>query len=431
MPDRTKAPATTGFPTPSLPKVETTVTTNGITLTSLHSGEIPIVQLILVWAGGSLDFDNQATPILAANALREGTSSHSCDEIETAIDFAGAWLKCEAGDHFTKLTINSLTSQLNGLLPLLAEVITGPTYPIERLSRHRDQLSSDIELKLKKPSYQADLAAFGQFAGATHPLSKAMTAASANEVTTDMLKAAHAQIYTNETLTAYMAGDITGATMKAVIRFLESLTATGQAVKHNFIPFDASLSSREAVVDMPGSLQSAITMSLPTIPRIHEDYCMTRLATMALGGYFGSRLMTNIREKRGLTYGITAGVYGYIEGATIMVSCQCDNRNVGQVIEQTQAEMRRLAAEPPCGDELARLRQTASTGIAAILDSPFSVLNYLTGHRTNGTPADYFDRQQRAVSQLSADTIADAARRYLDPAGLMVAIAGDSRSIVK
>jgi len=219
--------------------------------------------------------------------------------------------------------------------------------------------------------------------------------------------------------------------MDEVLKFLESLPTDCGAVTCRLRPFAPDYAGSEVVVDHPGALQSAVVMSIPAIDRSHPDYCALRLATMALGGYFGSRLMTNLREDKGLTYGVTAGLYGYREGSAVMVSTQCDNRSVKSVVDETVNEIKKLADNPPEGEELNRLIQTASTGLASILDSPFNVINHIAAERLTGTPVDYFDRQQTAVASLSAETIGNCARRYLDPDKMLIAVVGDCSTMVK
>ncbi len=173
-----------------------------------------------------------------------------------------------------------------------------------------------------------------------------------------------------------------------------------------------------------GAFQDAIAAGMPGPDRSHSDYIALRLTVMALGGYFGSRLMLNIREEKGLTYGINAALMGTPEGSMLNIAAQCDGRSTDTVISEIGAEMRRMVTDPPTGEELRRLKLHASTDLAEILDTPTSIMGYYANRLYVGTPDDYFERQQKAIETLSPDIISEMAARYLDPSRLTIVTAG-------
>lgn len=414
-----------------LPEMEHRKLSNGTELTALVTGNQPIVQLTMVWDGGTHDFANPALPELVASTLRDGCSTLSGDEIEYILDFNGAWLKSSVKEHNATITLTSLSSKLRDVLPAIKGILESPSFPEQRINRHKDQMAATWELQRKKVSFLAEQASIKQLAGKGHPITANATPELIRSVEIDEMAQWQKRMYATGSMSAYLAGSVTPDEMRLVIDFLESLNSDSQPIVTGITPFKPDYDTPEIIVDHKGALQSAVTMSMPTIDRSHPDYSMLRLAIKALGGYFGSRLMTNLREKQGLTYGVSAALYGYREGGAIVVSTQCDNRNVKAVIEGTKHEIRELIANPPSGEELERLTQTASTELAANLDSPFNIINLITLRRTAGIPDNYFDCQQSAIAALSSETIADCASRYLDVNKMFVAIAGDTESIVK
>ena len=163
---------------------------------------------------------------------------------------------------------------------------------------------------------------------------------------------------------------------------------------------------------------------MPSIPRSHPDYETLRAVVVALGGYFGSRLMTVIREEKGLTYGISAALLGHREGSYITISSQCDNRYTNTVVEEIGKEIARLACEPMSEDELTTLKRYIRSNLAASFDTPFSAMDYFTTQRHVGSPPDYLDRQQRALDRLTPNVIMDFARKYLVEPDKYITIAG-------
>ncbi len=429
--NRKISPEITKFPKLRLPDVSMRDIGNGANLMTLNSGNQPIVQLTLVFEGGKLDFKNPAIPMLVSASLRDGCETMSGDEVEYQLDFNGAWLKSEVRDHHSVVTLTSLSSKLDKVLPIVRGILTAPTFPMQRISRNKDKMVASWELQRKKVDYLAESASLCQLAGSGHPLTIEATPERISAVDWQMMVESQRLMYATSSMSAYLAGCFNESEQDLVVRFLESLPTGNQPVACRLKPFETECSTPEVVVDYKGALQSAVVMAIPAIDRYHNDYCMLRLAAMALGGYFGSRLMTNLREKQGLTYGVSAGLYGYHEGGAVVISTQCDNRSVKAVIDGTKREIRHLIENPPMEEELERLVQTANSELASILDSPFNVINHVAAHRLAGTPPDYFDRQQTAVASLSSDAISDCASRYLDADKMLVAIAGDTTTMVK
>lgn len=174
----------------------------------------------------------------------------------------------------------------------------------------------------------------------------------------------------------------------------------------------------------PEALQSAVCISIPTIGRSDPDYIDLRLAMMALGGYFGSRLMTNIREEKGLTYGISGALLGYREGGVASIDSQTDPRNVKQLVSETIKELELLRTVAMTDGELSAVKRYAMSALAASLDSPFSIMDIYLTRYTSGTPDDYFKLQQKAITDLTAERIMEVANRHLDPDSVKISIAG-------
>ena len=159
--------------------------------------------------------------------------------------------------------------------------------------------------------------------------------------------------------------------------------------------------------------------------RTHSSrLCRSRLTVNSLGGYFGSRLSTNIRERLGLTYGINASLLGYAEGSLIRISTECDNASRDLVVEEIGAEMRRLASDPPGSDEMERICMTEYSSLLDIMETPFTVSDFYQSLHVNGVTADYFYQRLEAARTMTSERIAEIAGKYLRPELMTVAVAG-------
>jgi predicted Zn-dependent peptidase len=170
-------------------------------------------------------------------------------------------------------------------------------------------------------------------------------------------------------------------------------------------------------------------VGIPSIPRSHPDYIMLRCAVVALGGYFGSRLMANIREDKGYTYGIQAGLLGSPEGTLMAILTSADNSYVDAVLTEIRAEIERLYTGDFSADEMERLRNYLMTSLAQQLDTAFSIASYHITERVSFTGRDYFARQFDVISAMTAESLAEVARKHLPIDQMIVAVAGEKPAI--
>ena len=178
-------------------------------------------------------------------------------------------------------------------------------------------------------------------------------------------------------------------------------------------------------VDMPHALQSGVQMSIASIGRNHPDYIALRMAVIALGGYFGSRLMLNIREDKGLTYGISASLYGYRHSSFITISSQTDPSTVERLIEESILEIENMKNPSTYSpDEIDRLSRFVLSELAGVLDTPFSRCDFLQTEVTAATPPGYFAMQEHTARTLTPELLADMASKYFDTPKLFISTAG-------
>lgn len=178
-------------------------------------------------------------------------------------------------------------------------------------------------------------------------------------------------------------------------------------------------------VEVAGAAQSAVRMTIPSISRQHDDYEMLRIAVCALGGYFGSRLNANIREEKGLTYGIASSIIGMDGYGAINIACQCDGRYVDTVISEIHHELNRMKSGDYPSDEIARLKRFYTTSLSGILESPFSVMDFYESGHIADIPSDYFVQQLRALDSLSAESLREMANRYFQSDKALTVVAGN------
>ena len=178
-------------------------------------------------------------------------------------------------------------------------------------------------------------------------------------------------------------------------------------------------------------MQSAIVMMIKAIPRKHPDYFKLRVLVTVLGGYFGSRLMSNIREDKGYTYGINSSLSGRAFDGYIGISTECDTQYTWQVIEETKKEMRRLQEEPIPQQELDIVKRHMLSDLVKTLDTPFNIGGYIGNMFCYGVYPEYFNEQVQEIINVTSDQLLTIAQRYFDLEKLRVVIACDKNKLTE
>lgn len=420
-PDRTKAPATSPVADIHLAPERIERLGNGIDLHIVDAGDQPLSRLTLFSEGGTLDYPSQPTVAVASEAMRELTAGMDGEQIADTVDFNGARLGTRQGEHYTGIDLVALNSRMPDVLPVVGQIVTEARFTPHTVRMTASKAASARAVQLTRVSVIASEAAHAAVQGADHPASRTPMPDDFTAVTPDGCAAWYGQ-FASAARHAFIGGRLDEATLRSVRAFLESLPAA-EARPVDIVPYSPGAPGREDIA-VEGAVQAAVAMTLPAIGREHPDYIPLRLTVMALGGYFGSRLMGNIREEKGLTYGINAALLGNREGAYMEINAQCDARYTDRVIAETMHEIDALRTRPPRGAELDRLRLFAWTSLASAADSAIGAIDHYITRMLVGTPADYFDRQLEAIRTLSPEIIAEMACRYLDKDRIFTVTAG-------
>lgn len=407
-----------------LPAPHTHTADNGIPLKWIDGGSQEVNQLTLIWTGGQDEAPSAEVAQIMAALLREGTHSMSGAAISEAIDFNGALLRAATDSHHTILSLTTLNSKTLGVLPIVSDVITDPSFPEQAFTAHRDMAEQNFRLSQTKVMTVCNRGIAPLVKGPDHPQARVPEASDIAAISREEIIDNYRGVVTPRTCRAYLSGKITPAILDGYTRMIGGLGGEARGMAKTVVPYQP-MEPQRVDLKLAGARQAAVEMAIPAPARSHPDYIPLRFTVMALGGYFGSRLMKNIREDKGYTYGIGAYLLGSAEGSYIDISAQTDKTYVDLVIEETAKEMRALASAPMGEEEMTRLRQHISSTLLEILDSPFSIMDHYRVADTVGLPDGYFRQQTEWMRGLTPEIIMETAAKYLRPELLRVATCAD------
>ncbi|MCH5245341.1 MAG: insulinase family protein [Muribaculaceae bacterium] len=427
--DRTTPPSVFGLPLLERAKPVTFTLDNGIRVVALNSNELKFTRVNVIVNGGLIEAPNYGVAMIAPEAAREGTISMSGDKIADILDFNGAELKSVCHSHHTSFSLLSLTSGIESLLPVLADITARPVFQNDSIAPIADRIAGKIEMQKQQVGYLADRELDKLVYGPGHPAARNITPEIIRATDSAAIIDWHRRRLNPASITIFVAGKTSDNIFDTLQNTFGSIKATGSGLEPDYSPYIPEPVGDITSVHKPGAVQAAIAAGIPSVSRQHEDYIPIRLAVMALGGYFGSRLMLNIREDKGLTYGINAYLAGGVEGSVIKIMTNCNSSFIQQVIDEIRKEIISLQNPDSFSDsEMERLRRHLISSLASMVDSPLATMDTYENILYAGTPTDYFEQQQDAIRAMTPHSIADIARRYINPSKLHICVAGDKSS---
>ena len=428
-PDRRTAPEVSVPGNLIMPPVESLILANGARLACYSGGDADVNSLTVAIGGGTAEEEVAGLTSLTNAVAVDGTTTMTSEEIAEVLDFNGSWTSGNVGLHRSTRNFFSLNSRFDDVLPVIADIIESPVFPDHESAVGCEKSARQAELEREKERFYSDNEVNRLLKGRRSRSARVAEPDELRALTADDLRRAYRRAFNPLNMTVYLSGRLTPHIVDAVASRFEAMKAHGEGVGPAASDFKADGKPRRVDIPRPGALQSAISAGIATpVGRRDDDYEMLRIAVVALGGYFGSRLMLNIREDKGYTYGIGASLMGYPDESFLRISTQCDNRYANSVIDEIRAELLRLQSPDSFNaDEIERLRSFVTTLLTAELDSPFAIMNHHAVLDDVGAPADYFARQQRALASMTPESLAGMARRYLSPENLYIAVAGDIR----
>lgn len=397
---------------------------NGIPLTVINTGEQDVVRMDILFAGGRWQQSQKLQALFANRMLREGTAKYAAATIAEKLDYYGSWLELSSASEYAYITVYSLNKYLAKTLEVVESMIKEPLFPEKELQTILDTNIQQYLVNISKVDFLANRSLLKSLYGKQHPCGKIVMEEDYHAITPDVLRDFYERHYHSGNCSIFLSGKVTEDTIRRVTDTFGAPFGQHQLQmpKVSF-PF-AAVSEKRIFTEREDAMQSAVKMGCTTITREHPDYPKLRVLMTLFGGYFGSRLMSNIREEKGYTYGISAGIMFYPDSGVLVVSTETDNKYVEPLIQEVYHEIDRLHHELVPDEELTMVRNYMLGEMCRSYESPFSLSDAWIFIATSGLTDDYFSRSLHAVNEVTPAEIQDLAQRYLCKETLKEVIAG-------
>ena len=319
-PDRSTPPPISDFGNLEIPVPRSITLPNGIVIHVINAGTVPVNNIFITWNRGEADVDSPAALNLMVSCLTEGTSGRSGAEIADIFESNGSWIKFGTSLHQSYVTAYSLNSNVREIVPVLIDIISDPVFDNDIFEIKKNKYITDKKIKLEKVIYQASLGIIDLNYGKNHPFAIEESPEEIARIPRNKIAGLHRDIIATYPPVIYLSGLIDNQLLDFITESFSKLQFKQPSSPYKVVQRQSATPGSVVRKSMPDKKQSGIKMVIPTIPFDHPDYIPLQVAVTALGGYFGSRLVTNIREDKGYTYGITARLISLKEGCSVSIT---------------------------------------------------------------------------------------------------------------
>ena len=401
---------------------------NGIPFTILNAGTQDVVRIDILFSAGQWHQSQKLQALFTNRILREGTRKYSASVIAEKLDYYGAWLELSSSPEYAYVTLYSLSRYVSETLDIVESLIKEPLFPEKELHTIVDSKYQQHLVNKTKVDFLANRSLLKALYGGMHPCGGFVEESDFKTITPEVLKAFYEEHYHSSNCAIFAAGKVTDEVINHISeRFGEPFgIKTTPTLKLDYT-FEATPEKR-VFIEREDAMQSALKLGMTTITRQHPDYLKFRVVNALFGGYFGSRLMSNIREETGYTYGISSGIAFFPGSGLFVIATEADNEYVEPIIKEIYSEIDKLHQDKVSEEELSIVRNYMLGEMCRNYESPFSILDAWIFIFTSGFNSDYFSRSLGALKEITPNEIQDLARQYLCKETLKEVIAGKKMS---
>jgi zinc protease len=380
---------------------------NGVDLFFIHGGSQEVLKIELLFQAGRWFEGKWGASYFASHQLAKGTRSKTSFDIARLFDLYGAHLEINAGLDIVSISLYTLTKNLLPVLNLLSEILQEPVFPKKELEQSKSIYIQNLKVNYEKTSFLASKLFRKSVFGENHPYGKELEehdiAALKRE---DLMEHFDSRL---QDFSVFVAGKIERESELQIIEAFSAWQVRKAQVRMRDIP---SFKPTRDYIEKENSVQSSIRTGRSSLVRTDPDYTDAVFVSHILGGYFGSRLMKNIREEKGLTYGIYASLHPLRHGSYLVVGADVNKENVTLTFEEIRKELKRLRTEKISTDELETARNHFIGSLQSELTTPFAHADKLKTIYLYGLPQDYYHEMILRIASIQASRIQEVGEKH-------------------
>jgi zinc protease len=387
---------------------------NGVPIYYINDGAEEVAMIDFVFDAGN-NYETKNGIAAATNQLiKNGTAQKNAFDITEYIEYYGAYLSRKSFNETASITLHCLSKHLKELLPLIREIITEAIFPQSELEIFQQNNIQRLSVNLLKCEFVANRVIDEYLYGPNHPYGKVNTKQDIESIKREDLISFYNQFYIKSKCRIFAAGKLPSDFEPLLDQHFGDLS-----LNENILPVmykrEPAHEKKHFINNDPKGVQGAIRIGRPFPNRRHPDFKKAIVLNTLFGGYFGSRLMGNIREDKGYTYGIHSYLENHLEESSWVVSTEAGKEVCQATIEEVYKEMKILREEAVNAEELLLVKNYMMGLNLGYIDGPFQVISRWKSLILNDVDENYFYDSIRTIKQVSAEELQELANKYLCP----------------
>jgi predicted Zn-dependent peptidase len=425
-PDRSIAPRLRKAEKLNYTRPETGSLSNGIPFYIIDSGDQDIIRVDFCFQAGSRYQEKVFQSYFTNSLLPEGTSTRSSRSISDELDFYGSYLNPVIDRDEAGLQLYSLGKFLPATLDITADTLMNPVFPEEEIEILRQNRIQGMLTEEKKVESRARKTFFRTLFGPDHPYGQTGEISDLDEIRQDDLIRFHNQFYRPRQAYIIISGRNAGRQIKLIEERFGHWNLITELPEPQIRPIQKTenLPFRALRENVPGAVQAAIRMGCITPAKNHPDFSSLSIVNTILGGYFGSRLMQNIRENKGYTYGIGSSLHSFREAGVFILGTEVGVDYYLPTLHECYSEIQILSGKPVGKTELKRVKQHIGGELVRQLDGPYNQAESLKSLISFGMDFDFIDHYLKVLNDIGPEEIRSLTTKYLNPDNFVEVVAG-------
>lgn len=412
--NRTEAPKIKTVDAIDLLAVEQIKLDNGIPVYIINSGDQEIVKIDFVFEAGKWYEPKNLLSDFVNRTMREGVKGRSAKEIADIFEFYGSNLESSVSFTNAGFQLYSLNKHLPHILPLLMEIFTEASFPEDEFLTMLNNRKQKHTERLAKNDYVANRNFLSAMWGPKHPYGRVTEFEDFENVTTAQVRDFYRSHYNASNCFILIAGKLDDAIVKSLNTVFGAKSWIGEKAPQD-ITFDIQPNPELRLhTEKKDSVQTSIMIGNATINKYHPDFDKLSVVNTIFGGYFGSRLMANIREDKGYTYGIYSSLTSYQHGGILEISAEVGKEVSEATITEIHHEIESMRNDLVDEEELSTVQNYLTGRLMQGADGPMKYSDVYKGLILYGRDGSYINRYLKTIHSITPEEIRDLSRKYFD-----------------
>jgi zinc protease len=420
--DRTQAPVFQTIESINIPAIVSLPMANANALYHIKAGQQAVVKIELNFAAGTFYEDKNGVSNITAKMLGEGTVNKSATQISEYFDRYGAFVEYIHGAERAGIVVFCLTKFLPEILPLVKEQLSESVFREEQLDKLKNIMLQTHRVNSEKTAYVAGQMFRDNLYPQNYPYGRTIDEQSIEVITREDLVAFYEQNIKQKACKIFVSGGVTEQDLAYIQTYLGQDSVSLSPEKEDIIIPENR--AKRIVIEKEGALQSSIRMGKRLFTRHSADYHKFLVLNETFGGYFGSRLMKNIREDKGFTYGISSGLSILKRDGYMVIGTDVKRENTQQTLDEISKEIKRLQTELMPASELETVKNYMVGSFVGSMNTPFDIAERQKIVLNEGLPFDFYEQYITKIKTVTAQDVLEMANRYYQTEQMIEVVVG-------